>query len=720
MLSNKTTAVLAVAATLADIMLWFSCLPAACEAGVPDAFENEHAAGDDWPYYNGTPGGTHYSRLKDINIGNVGRLKIAWEYDTGDELQTSKKADDPSNSTMESNPLIVHGRLFFVSPKGRLICLDGATGRELWTFEPDGFKRDSWLQWVRGVSYWTDGRERRILFAFRRNLYALDADTGRPANGFGSNGRVELTTANMSSTPGAVYKDLIIVGGAGSIIQALDVRTGQVRWTFHTVPVPGQKGYDTWPADAWKQSRGANGWPGMALDEARGLVFLPLGEPFDSFYGADRAGENLFSDSLVALDANTGRLVWYFQTVRHDLWDRDLPAPPTLVTVTHEGKRVDALALTTKSGFVYVLDRLTGKSLSPLVERKAFGSELPGEAIAPTQIEPQWPAPFARQHLTEDLLTHRTPEAHTAVLAQFRTLSSRGLWDPPSEQGTIILPGCDGGAEWGGAAYDPETDLLYVNSNEMAWILKLQKHVLSGSRNGSTLYHENCAGCHGENRAGRPPDFPSLIGIADRLSAEGMEAKISGGGGRMPTFGFLGTERIAALITYLRTGTDESIGNESQAPRPTPAQEVVYTLEDLPKFVDPDGYPAISPPWGTLNAVDLNTGRYAWKIPFGEFPELVAKGVKNTGSENYGGPIATAGGLLFIGATSFDRKFHAYDKRTGKLLWETVLPAAGVATPATYRVNGRQFVVIAAGGGRPQNSKPGSKLIAFALPVSTE
>jgi quinoprotein glucose dehydrogenase len=674
------------------------------------------AAGDDWSAYNGTPGGTHYSRLKDINTNNVHRLKVAWEYDTGDQLQVSK-ASNQLNSTMESNPLIVQGHLFFVSPRGRLICLDGATGRELWSFEPQYSKRARSTQRVRGVSYWTDGRDRRILFAFRRNLYAIDADTGKPANGFGSSGQVALTTVStLSTTPGAVYKDLVIVGGSGSLIQAFDVRTGQTRWIFHTVPMPGQTGYDTWPAAAWTKSRGANDWAGMALDETRGLVYAPLGEPFDTAYGADRAGENLFSDSLVALDANTGRLVWHFQTVRHDLWDRDLPAPPTLVTVTREGKRLDALALVTKSGFVYVLDRTTGKSLWPLIEKKSFASEIPGEVVASTQLEPRWPLPFARHGLTANLLTHRTPEANAAVLSQFRTLSARGPWDPPSEQGTVVFPGCDGGAEWGGAAYDPETDLLYVNSNEMAWILRLHKHVLSAARSGSALYRENCAGCHGENRAGRPPDFPSLIGIAERLSAEDIKAKIAAGGDRMPTFLSLGAERIAALVAYLRSGADEPIADEFQAAEPSPTQEVVYGLEDLPRFLDPEGYPAISPPWGTLNAINLNTGGYAWKIPFGEFPELAAKGLKNTGSENYGGPIVTAGGLLFIGATSFDNKFHAYDKHTGKLLWETVLPAAGIATPATYRASGQQFVVIAAGGGKPQQSKPGSKLVAFAIP----
>jgi quinoprotein glucose dehydrogenase len=597
----------------------------------------EYVASDDWAYYNGDPGGTHYSRLKDINTRNVSKLSVAWTHDTGDVLVRSTPASSPAGAfTMESNPLIVRGRLFFMSPKGRLICLDGETGRDLWAFD----LRPYWRERFRGVSYWTDGKEHRILFASGADIHAIDADTGRPAVDFGSAGHVHLATRiPLSSTPGAVYKDLIIVGGAGSIIRAFDVRTGHLRWTFHTIPQPGETGYETWPKDAWKRSRGVNAWSGMTLDAARGLVFVPLGEAFDTSYGVDRAGDNLFSDSLVALNAETGRLVWYFQTVRHDLWDRDLPAPPTLVSVVHDGKRVDALAQITKSGFVYVLDRVTGKSLFPIVEKSVLHSDIPGEVSANSQIEPQSPAPFARQLVTADLLTRRTPQAAAAVAAQFSTLRSRGAWDPPSEQGTILFPGCDGGGEWGGAAFDPETGLLYVNSNEIAWILKLKKSSLTAAN-------------------------------GDTQEADTSVTASSGG--------------------------------------------VRYGL-DTPRFLDPDGYPAISPPWGTLSAIDLNTGQYAWKIPFGEYPELAAEGMKNTGSENYGGAIVTAGGLLFIGATSFDRKFRAYNKRTGELLWETVLPAAGNATPATYRVNGRQFVVIAAGGGRPPKTQSGSTVIAFAL-----
>jgi quinoprotein glucose dehydrogenase len=689
---------------LAPILL--SLCIAGCSAGQSEHSYDytEYGAGNDWAFYDGNPAGTHYSELKDINQSNVGRLKVAWTYDTGE------------SGANESNPLIVGGRLFFLSSKGRLICLDGGTGRERWTFDPLSGESARPPLWLRGVSYWTDGKERRILVWIKRNLYAVDADTGRPAANFGSSGHVELSTYGpRSTTPGAVYRDLIVIGGSGSTIRAFDVRTGNLRWTFHTIPQPGERGYNTWPKDAWKEQRGANDWAGMTLDEKRGLLFVPLGEAFDAFYGADRYGDNLFGSSLIALDASTGRLLWYFQTARHDLWDRDLPAPPALVSVVRNGKRVDAVAQITKAGFVYVLDRLTGKSLFPLVEKTTFPSDIPGEIAASTQIEPQLPAPFARQHVTADLLTHRTPEVAAAVAAQFTTLRSRGPWDPPSEHGTIVFPGFETSV-WGGAAFDPETALLYVNANEMPWVMKLKKQTSNKGKSGGELYRDNCAGCHGKNRQGRPPDFPSLIDVSNRLAEWDIFTRIQTGGGRMPAFSSLDVDQIESLITYLQTGSDPPPTDNTTKDTPSTTPEPAYSLGTISEFLDPDGYPAVSPPWGTLNAINLNTGRYAWKIPFGEYPELAATGLKNTGSENYGGSIVTAGGLLFIGATSYDKKFHAYDKRTGKLLWETVLPAPGNATPATYRVNSRQFVVIAAGGGRPPKAPRGSTLIAFALP----
>ncbi len=700
----------------------------------PGAVTESGSASDDWAYYNGNPGATHYSRLADINTRNVHELKVAWTYDTGD-ANAAGNGFIPAD--MQSNPLVINGRLFFISPKGRLIALDAATGKELWTFDPAEGRGVYSRQRLRGVSYWTDGALRRILFTFRGKLLSVDADSGRPDPEFGSGGRVDLregmgrdpdSVSVTNVSPGAVFQDLIVFGGTGNSpghIRAFDVRSGKLRWVFHTIPQPGEPGYETWPKDAWKTAMGANSWAGFALDSKRGLIFVPTasgGMGDKDFYGADRHGDNLFASSLVALDAKTGKRVWHFQTVRHDMWDRDLPTAPTLVTVKRNGKRIDAVAQITKSGLIYVLDRETGKSLFPLEERAALPSDVPGEKAASSQVFPLLPAPFARQHLTADILTRRTPEAHEAVQRAFAKLRSRGPFDPPSLQGTIIFPGLDGGGEWGGAAFDPETGLLYVNANEMAWILKLGKRpptVTGANIDGRTVYRNNCASCHGEDLKGTPPEFPSLVGVKDRLPPLDMFLQIAFGGGRMPAFKQLGTDQLRAVIQYVSGGKALALGDASSQPvsKPGIAPPLAdYVFEGYTKFLDPDGYPAVAPPWGTLSAINLNTGRYAWKIPFGEYPELAAKGMAGTGSENYGGSVVTAGGLLFIGATVYDNKFHAFDKRSGKLLWETTLPAAGNATPATYRANGRQFVVIAAGGGKNSKEKQGGKIIAFALP----
>ena len=700
-------------------------------AGCSKGDVDHRYGGDNWSYYHGDPGGTHYSRLKDINTGNVHKLQVAWSYDTGESLGEGMLASD-----MQSNPLIVRGQLFFVSPKGRLISLNAATGKELWTFDPAGGVKVSGRQRLRGVSWWSDGNLSRILLTFRGRLYAVDAATGKPASRFGQNGSIDLrdgigrdpsSVSVTNVSPGVVWRDLIVMGSTGNTpghIRAYDVRTGKLRWVFHTIPWPGEPGYETWPKDAWKTAMGANNWAGMSVDEKRGIIFVPLasgGMADKDFYGADRHGDNLFSNALVALDAATGKRLWHFQTVRHDLWDRDLPAPPTLVTVNRNGRKIDAVAQITKSGYVYVLDRLTGKPLFPVKQVPGIPSDIPGEQAASSQIMPELPAPFARQKLTADMLTRRTPEAHAAAAKTFASVRSRGQWDPPSEQGTIILPGLDGGGEWGGGAFDPETGLFYVNSNEMAWILKLKKKPpVVGGASGRAIYLNNCAVCHRDDRTGSPPEFPSLIGVGDRLPLMEMLITVAMGSGRMPAFGAtLGQDQVGAVVEYLRTGKSEEPAGKGAAPRKPAAPkkpEYPYVFDGYNKFLDPEGYPAIAPPWGTLNAINLNSGKYAWKIPFGEYPELAAKGMRNTGSENYGGAIVTAGGLLFIGATVYDNKFHAFDKRTGKLLWQSTLPAAGNATPATYRANGRQYVVISAAGGKNPKVKPGSKIIAFALP----
>ncbi len=429
------------------------------------------------------------------------------------------------------------------------------------------------------------------------------------------------------------------------------------------------------------------------------------------FYGADRVGNDLFADTLLALDAETGKRIWYFQGVHHDIWDRDFPSPPALLTVERDGKRIDAVAQTTKQGYIYLFDRATGNPLFPIVERKYPASTVPGEVASPTQPMPLAPKPFARQFLTADLLTTRTPAAHSYALKQFKTFRSDGQFVPLSlNQQTIVFPGFDGGAEWGGPAVDPTTNVIYINSNEMAWTGGLTAEQPSGDL-GKNIYQSQCGLCHGSNRTGSPPTFPSLVGITDRLTSQQITEKIHQGGGRMPAFPNLNQDQITALIEYLKNG-----GHTEPRTMSDKAEAVQYRFTGYRRFLDQDGYPAISTPWGTLNAIDLNTGAYLWKVPLGEYPTLAAKGVRNTGSESYGGPVVTAGGILFIGATVYDNKFRAFDSHTGKLLWETGLPSAAAATPATYMVNGKQYVVIADGGSK-ENTVPAEGIyVAFALP----
>ncbi|MCI0488738.1 MAG: PQQ-binding-like beta-propeller repeat protein [Blastocatellia bacterium] len=582
----------------------------------------------------------------------------------------------------------------------------------------------------RGITYWSDGKTERIFVAVREFLYSLDAKTGKPDTAFGIEGRIDLRDnlrpgeKEMVSltTPGIIYKDLLIIGSithetlptVPGDIRAYEVRTGKLRWSFHTIPRPGEFGYDTWPEDAWAYIGSANNWAGMALDEKRGLVFVPTGSPAYDFYGANRTGDNLFANCLIALRADTGKRVWHFQAVKHDIWDRDFPSQPSLVTVTRNGRRVDAVAQTTKSGHVYLFERETGKPLFPIEYRKYPASDIPGEVTAATQPLPLKPEPFARQQLTADMLTRRTPEAHKAVLERFLKLRSDGQFIPGSKEGTVIFPGYDGGAEWGGASVDPETGLLYVNSNEMAWILTLREAPPPSKRvNGKQLYLKECASCHGVDLKGAPPEFSSLLGVADRHTESELIVLMFQGSARMPSYSRLGYDGIKSILDYVIKGEEKIVASkESSAPS---AIEMKYLSDGYKKFLDPDGYPAVAPPWGTLSAINLNTGEYAWKIPFGEYPELSAKGMTGTGSENYGGPVVTAGGVIFIGATCYDKKFRVFDKANGKLLWETVLPAAGNATPTTYEVDGRQFVVIAAGGGKSKDPSGGS-YVAFALP----
>jgi quinoprotein glucose dehydrogenase len=676
----------------------------------------------EWKIVGGGSENLHYSALKQINRDNVGGLELAWRYDTGDAFDGSE---------MECQPIIVEGVLYATTPKLRVIALDAASGKLRWSFNPNEGKQSFGKRRNRGLTYWADGQDRRILVVSANWLYALSASTGQPLKSFGESGRIDLReglgrdphAVNITATsPGVAYRDLLILGSlvneglpsAPGHIRAFDVRSGKLRWIFHTIPHPGEFGYETWPEGAWKYSGGANNWCGMVVDQKRGLVFAPTGSAAFDFYGANRHGDNLFANSLLCLDAATGKRVWHFQAVKHDLWDRDFPSTPTLVAFKRNGRVIEAVAQITKSGHVFVFERTTGKPVFPIEYRSVSTNGVDGEQLAATQPLPLLPPPFARQILTEEMLTRRTPEAHQAVLERFRKLRSKGQFEPPSFEGTIVFPGFDGGGEWGGAAFDPETSLFYVNSNEMAWILRLvEKPASKASPTGRSLYETHCANCHLSDLRGSPPEFPSLIGIGGKHEQREISQLIREGKGRMPGFSALGNEAIDSITRYIITGKDEVGG--ITAPIEATRIDQKYTIDGYNKFLDPDGYPAVEPPWGTLSAIDLSKGKIAWQIPFGEYPQLAALGMRNTGTENYGGAVVTAGGLLLIGATNYDKKFHAFDKVSGKLLWETELPAAGNATPATYEVGGRQYVVIGAGGGK-FGAASGGSYVAFALP----
>jgi quinoprotein glucose dehydrogenase len=663
----------------------------------------------DWPVFGGTTDNTHYSTLSQITPANVAKLQVAWTYVTRDEFKGSE---------MQANPIVIDGVLYATSPKLRVFALDAETGRELWSFDPNFGKPAPNRFRHRGLVVTGD----RVLVTYRNKLYALDRKTGQPIPSFGdSSGFADMRNAFdrpaeritvSASTPGVVYGDLYVIGStvpealpsSPGDIRAYDIKTGALRWVFHTIPRPGEFGYETWSPDAWKVSGGANAWSGVTIDQQRGIVFAATGSASFDFYGANRIGDNLFANTLLALDAKTGKRLWHFQAIKHDLWDWDFPAAPTLVSVTRNGRKVDAVAQITKTGYVYVFERASGRPLFPIKYRRVPPSSMEGEVAADSQPYPVAPPPFVRQTLTEEMLTTRTPAAHDSALKFFRAYKTSGMYDPPNTRGTIIFPGVDGGGEWGGPAFDPATGLLYVNANEMPWYHKLLV------RSDKSLFANTCASCHGDNLAGGA-NGPSLVGVGTRKTRDEIAQVIRQGTGRMPGFAAtLDNAAVNDLVNYLLTGKDvaDQLGTNPNV--------LKYRSSGLEIFRDPDGYPPITTPWGTLNAIDLNKGVIRWKIPFGEYPKLAAQGVKNTGSDSYGGPVVTSNGLLFIGASTYDKKFRVFDKRTGKLLWETELPASGNATPSLYMVKGRQYVVIACGGGK-NDADSGGTYVAFALPI---
>jgi len=688
------------------------------------AFEGARAksaeASHEWRTYLND--GQH-SPLAQIDRTNVRELRVAWEYAAGGVSQCAQ---------IQTNPLVVNGVLYGVSPSLRAFALDAATGAELWSFDPAASERPG-LAPSRGLTFWADGEDERVFFGAGAALWALNARTGEPIESFGDAGRVDLREGLgrdadaqwvAATTPPAIYRDLVLIGGRVSElgdaspghVRAFDAKTGALRWTFHTIPQPGEAGHETWPAEAWRTAGGANSWAGIRVDAARGIAFVPTGSATYDFYGGDRRGYNLFASSLVALDAATGERRWHYQVVRHDVWDRDLPAPPNLIALERDGRRIDAVAQATKSGHVFVFERESGTPLFPIREVPAPASALEGEQLAATQPLPERPPPFARQHVRESDLTQRTPEAHAAVLAQLRAFSSSEPFAAPSEAGIALLPGMDGGAEWGGLAWDPETSLLYVNSQEVPYVIQMARapRVAGLGSGGRAAYLSLCAGCHGLQREGGG-GVPALTDLGERLGALEVRRIVQEGRGRMPALPLLGNAEMAALLWYLFEPLGPARIEETPASDvPSGAMFPRYMLAGYRKFLDPDGFPAIAPPWGTLSAIDLARGEIAWQVPLGDYPEALARGMRGLGAETYGGPVVTAGGLVFIAGTP-DAKLRAFDKASGALLYEADLPAAGFATPAVYEAAGRQFVVIAAGGsklGRPS----GDRYVAFALP----
>jgi quinoprotein glucose dehydrogenase len=699
-----------------------------------------------WQTYAGTKEGNRYSSNDEINLDNVKQLKVAWTFSTRDK-------DTANRSQNQCNPIVVDGVLYGTSPKLKLFALDAATGVQRWVFDPasvDTASKNASLSYhkVRGVIYWQNdkGGEKRIFYSVGSKTYAIDAESGTPVKSFGLGGYIDLTkkldretkSYVENTTPGVVYHDLFIVGtrvaesadAAPGHIRAYDARTGKMRWIFHTIPHPGEKGYETWQdTAAWKKFGGANSWSGMSLDEKRGIVYIPTGSIGGDFYGGFRKGQNLFGNTLLALDAATGKLKWHFQVVHHDLWDRDLPANPNLVTITHNGKKIDAVAQITKHGYIFMFDRTNGKPVFPIEEKPVPMMALPGEQPWPTQPIPTLPVPFTRQTFNPEDVTDISPETHRDMLQKYNQVKNRLMFTPPSKQGGWIFPGFDGGGEWGGAAVDVESKIMYINCSELPWA-QVMIDVPKGGNDqslkgmGQMIYNKNCITCHGPELKGSGSSYPSLVNIGKKYKEEQISQIITNGRNMMPSFKQIDPADKKALLAFLLKLPDAKaakiIAKEPATDRAASTQtekkvvdEVPYTMNGYNRFLDKDGYPGIKPPWGTLNAVDLTSGKLLWKVPLGEYAELTKKGIPVTGTENYGGPLVTKGGLVFIAATK-DEKIRAFDKKTGKVLWEAQLPAAGYATPATYSIDGKQYVVIACGGGKI-GSKSGDEYVCFAM-----
>ncbi len=686
-----------------------------------------------WANYGGTKDANRYSSIDQINLENVTGLEEAWVFNTGDK-------DTANRSEMQCNPIVIDQTLYVTSSKFKLFALDPTSGKQKWVFDPSANSDEKMGFGInRGLMYWQDekGTDKRIFYGAASKLYAVNAINGDLIKDFGNGGSIELKEgldipesqdgSLLLKTPGVIFKDLLIVGMSLSEdadalpghVRAFDVRTGKRQWIFHTIPQPGEFGYDSWEdKESWKNIGGANNWTGMSLDEQRGIVYVPTGTASPDFYGGTRKGSNLFANSIIALDAATGKYIWHYQVVHHDLWDRDLPAAPNLITVNNNGKNIDALAQITKHGYIYLLDRTNGNPIFPIPEVPVPQEALPGEKPWPTQPIPSLPEAFSRQKFAPEDISNISPETQRELTERYAQIKNRKQFTPPSKEGNWIFPDFGGGGEWGGAAVDMETKILYVNSNEVPStqiMLDAPQTEGSGITPGRSVYNKHCISCHGPELKGSRTEYPSLQNLNKKYNVVQLSQIIEQGQNRMPSFKHVPESERKSLIAFL-THTEYRSKQQNALVKTvaTKKSQIPFIMKGYDRFVDKDGYPGIKPPWGTLNAVDLNSGKLLWKVPLGEYAELIKSGLGITGSRNFGGPVVTKGGLVFIAATP-DEKIRAFDKKSGKMVWESKLPAAGFASPATYMINGKQFLVIACGGGK-LGAKSGDSYVAFALP----
>jgi quinoprotein glucose dehydrogenase len=673
---------------------------------IPAATRSELTPANGWPSLDsfsrwtrsqGGPTSNRYVTLTQINKRNVGQLAEAWTYRSGD-----------GTANIQCNPIFVDGLLYVATPGLALAALDGETGREVWRYQPE--KQGNGLEDVparRGLLYWPgdEGHRARIVFTMGTWIYALDPKTGTAIDEFGTGGRAPLPQGG-SSVPGLVYKNVLIFPGFITGIYGYDIRSGKQLWTVNTLPVGDEYGAATWDGD---QRAGANCWGGQALDESRGIAYVTTGgSPKPNFLGMLHPGDNLFANCIIAIDALTGRRLWYFQEIRHDVWDLDISAPPNLVTVTHDGMKVDAVAQLTKMGNTLLLDRVTGKPLFPFRLRRAPPFKLPGERGALYQPDPVLPEPLVRQRFTLADVTNRTPEAHKAAMEV--VAGSTYGWFSPFEAGKPNIYFClEGGAEWTGASADP-SGKLYVSVTELPWIIDLVRVEDYKEPNtplaieGQKVYRQTCIACHGANRAGIGSAY-SLIGLELRLKEPDVRRIVHNGRATMPPQPQVTDDQITALCAYLfNRGAEKN------------SSALEWANMGYKKFFDPEGYPACTPPWGKLVCLDLNTGRISWQVPLGEYPELTAKGVPKTGTQVMGGPTSTSTGLVFVSGTR-DATIGAYDADNGAELWSHALPFQGSAPPIIYQTHGREYVVLAATGNGRLGGVTGDAWVAFALPT---